>query len=90
MWQQRLNLPANIPLHFVAMSQMAAEGQSDKVVSDMEAHLNQRCIVEFFQLINGTHWHSSTPVQHCWKPKSGCEHREVVSGAFQQSVGDSG
>lgn len=26
-WQHRLNLPANIPLYFVAMIQMAAEGQ---------------------------------------------------------------
>jgi len=29
-WQQTLNLPTfRIPLHFVAMWQMAAEGQSD-------------------------------------------------------------
>ena len=29
-WQQRMNLPTNIPSHFVTEQQMAAEGQSDK------------------------------------------------------------
>ena len=33
---------------------------------------------------NDTHWHSSTLVEWLWRLKSGCEHREVVSGAFQQ------
>jgi len=33
-WQQRLNLPDNIPLHVVAVQQMAAEGQSDRMMSD--------------------------------------------------------
>jgi len=32
---KKLNLPTNIPLHVVAMSHMAAEGQSDKMASDM-------------------------------------------------------
>jgi len=31
-----LNLPTNIPLFFLTMRQMAAEGQSDKTVSDVE------------------------------------------------------
>ena len=35
-WNQRLNLPASIPLQFVAVKQMAAEVQSDKMMSDME------------------------------------------------------
>ena len=26
---------------------MAAEGQSDKMVSDMEVHMKQRCVTEF-------------------------------------------
>ena len=46
-WQQRLNLLANIPLPFVAVQQMAAEGQSDKMVSDMELSLKQREVTEF-------------------------------------------
>jgi hypothetical protein len=46
-WQLRLNLPANIPLNFVAMRQMAVEGQSDKMVSDMEVRMKQRCVIEF-------------------------------------------
>ena len=33
---------------------------------------------------HGTHWHSSTPAEHLWRPNSGCEHSEAVSGAFQQ------
>ena len=32
----------NIPLHFVAVQQMAAEWQSDKLVSDMEVWMKQR------------------------------------------------
>jgi hypothetical protein len=37
-----LNLPANIPLNFVAMQQMTAEGQSD-----MEVRMKQSCVIEF-------------------------------------------
>ena len=32
-WQERLRLPTNIPVHFIAMKQMTAEGQSDKTAS---------------------------------------------------------
>ena len=46
-WQQRLNLPANIPLNFVAVRQMTAEGQSDKMVPDMEVRMKQRRVIEF-------------------------------------------
>jgi hypothetical protein len=42
-----LNLPVNIPLHFVTGRQMAAEGQSDKMASDMEVHMKQSCVTEF-------------------------------------------
>ena len=42
-WQWRLNLPTNIPLHFVAVKQMATEGQNDK----MEVRMKQRCVTEF-------------------------------------------
>lgn len=37
----RMNFHTNIVLHFVAMCQMIAEGQSDKLTSDMEVHLKQ-------------------------------------------------
>ena len=33
---------------------------------------------------NGMHWHSLVLVEHLWGPNSGCEHREVVGGVFQQ------
>ena len=28
---------------------MAAEGHSDRMASDMEAHMKQRCVTEFFR-----------------------------------------
>jgi len=34
-------------LDFVAVRQMAAEGQSDKMVSDVEVFMKQRCGTEF-------------------------------------------
>jgi len=37
----------NIPLHFVAVWQMAAEGHSDRMVSDMEERMKQRYGTEF-------------------------------------------
>jgi len=42
-----LNLAANIPLDFVAVRQMAAVGQSEKLASDMEVRMKQRCVTEF-------------------------------------------
>jgi len=45
-WQYRLNLPANIPFNFVAVRQMTAEGQSDKMESHMEVLMKQRCVIE--------------------------------------------
>jgi len=45
--QYRLNVPTNILLHFVAVQQMAAEGQSDRTTSDMKLRLKLKCVVEF-------------------------------------------
>jgi hypothetical protein len=42
-----MNLPAKIPLNSVAVRQMTAEGQSDKMASDMEVRMKQRCVIEF-------------------------------------------
>jgi len=44
-WQPRLNLPTTISFH--AVRQTVAEGQSDKMVSDMEMCMKQRCVNEF-------------------------------------------
>ena len=49
-WQKRLSLPANIPLGFVAVQQMAVEGLSDGIVSDMEVHMKQSCVTEFLHV----------------------------------------
>jgi len=37
-----------IPLPFVAVQNVAAEGQSDRMASDMEMQRKQRCVTEFF------------------------------------------
>jgi len=39
---------------------MAAEGQSDRMASDMEASMKQRCVTEFLHTEKKcTSWHSS-------------------------------
>ena len=62
---------------------MAAEGQSDKMVSDMEVHMKHRCVTEFH------HEEKMAPIvtyiDICfWRPNSRCEQSEMVGGAFQQ------
>ena len=42
-----MNLPADIPLNFVAVRQMTTEGASDKLASDVEVRMKQRCVSEF-------------------------------------------
>ncbi len=49
-WQYRLNLPTNIPLHFVAVQQMAAEGHSDKMASDTGVRMKRRCGIQFIHV----------------------------------------
>jgi len=44
-----LNAPTNIPLHVVDVWQTAAEGQSDRTVSDMKVQMKQRCSTEFLR-----------------------------------------
>ena len=47
---------------------MAAEGQSDRLVSDTEVCMEQRCVIEFLHAL----------AKWLWRPNSGCEHRVVV------------
>jgi len=72
-----------VPLHFVAMGQTAAEGQSDKMAPDMEVHIKQMCIWIPPWLKHCTQWHS-TLAEHSWRPNNGCYHSEAVGGVFQQ------
>jgi len=51
-WQKGLNLPTSILLHIVAVWQMAAGGQSDRMVSDVEVCMKQRCVTEFLPAEN--------------------------------------
>jgi len=76
-WQQRLNLPTNILLHFAAVQQMAEDGQSVRMASDVKAWMKQRCITELPPVEkNSTHWHSSTSTEHLQRANSRYEHRE--------------
>lgn len=49
------------PINFVAVQQMAAEGQPDKMASDMELCTKQRCVTELLHeetvAPNDIHWH---------------------------------
>ena len=51
-----LNLLTNVLLHFVAMQQMAVEGQPDKKVPDMETRMKQMRATEFL------HGEESAPI----------------------------
>ena len=52
--------PANISLHFVAVRQMATEGQSDRMVPDMEVHMKRKCVTEFLWVEN------TVPINDYW------------------------
>lgn len=65
-WYYKLNLPANILAHFIAMLQTAEREQCDK----MEMCMKWRCVIEFFlQKKNCIHWHSSALAECLWRPK---------------------
>lgn len=52
---------------------MEAERHSDKMVSDMEVFMKQRCWIPSCGK-DCTHWHSSMLVaEHFWRPDNGCE-----------------
>ena len=75
--------PTNIPLCFVAMWLMVAEGQSDRRAPDMEVRMKQRSDIEFLSVEkNGIYWHSLMRAESLWRPNSGCEYSEAVSGAL--------
>ena len=68
------------------MRHVTAEGQTDKMGSDMEVHTKQKCGIEF---LHGEKM-APTDIRFCLlaecfrRPNSGCEHSQVVGGAFQQ------
>jgi len=62
---------------------MAAEGQSDRMASDMEMRMKKRCISEVLHVEKM----APTDIHRClhkrrylWKSNSGYEHGEVVAG----------
>jgi len=84
-WQRKLNLPANTPLHFGAMQQMAAEGRSDTMLSDGEVYMKQRCATEF---LRAKPRHPMTFIDACeylCRPKNGCQHSERCTARATRS-----
>ena len=67
------------------MWQMAAEGQSDTMVSDKVEWLKQRCGIKLLHAektaVTDINWYLLNVL---WRPTSGCEHSEAVDGVFQQ------
>ena len=62
---------------------MAAEGQSDRMVSDMEVPMKQRCGIEFLHAEKLASIDNSSVLAKClWSPIG--EHSEAVGGVFQQ------
>ena len=78
-----MNLPAIIPLNFVAVQQMTAEGQSNKMASDMEVRMKQRCVIEFLhaEKIAANDIHRRLPNVY---GDQTVDVSEAVGGAFQQ------
>jgi len=69
------------------MRQMAADGQSDKMASDMEVYMKKRCLIEFsMQKKENVSIDILMLAEHLWRPNTGCEHSEVVGTAFQLTV----
>jgi len=76
------------------MSQMAAEGQTNKMVSDVKVHKNQSCVIEFLHeetiaytdisvhLLNVSG--DQTVDVSTVRTNSGCEQSEEVGDLFQQ------
>ena len=62
---------------------MAAEGQSDKMASDMELCMKQRCVTEFLCVEKFVPADIHQCLLNVCEQVSVCEHGEVVSGVFQ-------
>ena len=82
--QKRLNLPASIPLHVVTMWQMAAEGHSDKMTSNVEVHMKQRCVIEFLRVGKMAPTDIPWCLLNIYEDQTVNECSEAVSVVFQQ------
>jgi len=84
--------PLSIPFHFVAVWQMTAEGQPNKVVPDMKVCMKQRYVTEFLyaekMVPTDVHWCMLNIYGGFYLYKSGCEHSEWWVVHFRS--GDSG
>ena len=70
---------------FFCCAKDGRRGQSEKIASDIEMSVKQRCVIGFLYLEkNCTHWHSLMLAEHLWRPNSGCEHCQAVDCVFWQ------
>ena len=64
---------------------MAAEEQPDNMLSDVEVCMKQRCLTKFLPSENTVPIdNSSAVIERLWRPNSGSEHSEGVSGVLEQ------
>ena len=63
---------------------MAAEGQSDKMVSDMEVHVKQRCVTEFLHAEKMAPTDIHLCLLNIYGDQTVHVNTEAVGGAFQQ------
>jgi len=62
---------------------MVAEGQSDKIASDMEVSMKQWYAIEFLHAKNIAPTGIQCLLNVYWRSNSGHEHSEEVGGMFQ-------
>ena len=60
---------------------MAAEGQSNKMVYDVEVRVKQRCVTEFLNAEKMV----PIDIQCLWRTNSGYVHSEVVGACFNSN-----
>lgn len=65
---------------------MIVAGQSDKMASNVEVCMKERCDIKFLHAEKKWHppCHSWTLAEHVWRPNNGGEHSEAEGDAVQQ------
>ena len=66
------------------MKQMASEGKSDEMTSDMEMRMKQKHVTEFLCAENIAPIDIHSCLLNVYRDQTQSEHSEAVGGAFQQ------